>query len=231
MRRPFIRLALVAALAASYAFLAAATATAAPKTPSTGKAAKAAAETKPAAPPVIPRDAETREALFRKQWLEAHLALAKAEKPYLLLDPISGELRLLIRGVALAAFPAEGVLVGRNLEKLVQQKQPYSPLAKPFVWSGFEKSATADAIGTLTVMFEPPLRIDFQTSPSDFYWMRIRRKITERLPWAKKESGFSLTLFQSAESLVSVAPVLADSLPLLFAPGELPRVASGALEK
>ncbi|MFN0150386.1 MAG: hypothetical protein ACKVU1_06700 [bacterium] len=222
---------LVAALAVCFAFLAAGVATAAPKTSSSSKTTKAPAEEKPQAPPVIPKDAATRDALFRKQWLEAHLALAKAEKPYLLLDPNTGELRLLIRGVPLAAFPAEGVLAGMNLEKLAREREPYSPLVKPFVWSGFEKSATADAIGTLTVMFEPPLRIDFQTSPSDFYWMRIRRKITERLPWAKKESGLSLTLFQSAESLVSVAPVLADSFPLLFAPGELPSATDAVSEK
>jgi len=228
LRRPFARLVLAVALATCWAIASAAPASAAPKTPASGKTSKPAADPKPQGPPVIPRDAATRELLFRKQWLEAHVALAKAEKPYLLLDPNSGELRLLIRGVALAEFPSEGVLPGRNLEKLVAQKLPYSPIVRPFVWSGFEKSATADAIGTLTVTFEPPLRIDFQTSPSDFAWMRIRRKIMERLPWAKKESGLSLTLFQSAESLVSVAPILADSLPLLFAPDEL---SSAALEQ
>lgn len=221
MRRPLARPAPIAALAIC-ALLLAAPVAAAPKAPAGGKASKPAADAKPTAgPPAVPRDAATREALFRKQWLEAHVALAKAEKPYLLLDPNSGELRLLIRGVALAEFPAEGVLAGRNLEKLVHERLPYSPLVEPFVWSAFDKSATADAIETLTVTYAPPLRIDFQTSPSDFYWMRVRRKIMERLPWAKKETGLSITLFQSAESLVSVAPILADSLPLLFAPDAL----------
>lgn len=178
-----------------------------------GAAAKDAAESAPAP---IPKDAAARSALFKKQCLESHLALAKDEKPYLVLDPRSGELSLVIRALVLARYPAEATLPGRNLDRLLRQKAPSSPICKPFEWVGFEKRATPEAVEALSVRFQPHLRIDFQTSPSDFAWMRLRRKIVDSLPWGKEE-GLSIMLFHDAASLAAVAPVLADSMPLVFA--------------
>jgi hypothetical protein len=176
-------------------------------------AAKSAPERAAASKPL---DRETRGLLFRKQWLETHLALAKEGKPYMMLDTDTGELTVLVRNVVLARFPAEGVLPGIGVERLVDGRAPGSILTKPFRWTGFEKSATAEAVEALTVTFDPPLRIDFRTSPSDFAWLRLRSKIVERLPWTKKGEGLSITLFHAPASLVAVAPVLSDSLPLLI---------------
>lgn len=187
--------------------------------PNAKKSKSAAKDAAGSAPAPVPKDAAARAALFKKECLESHVALAKDEKPYLVLDPRSGELRLVIRALVLARYPAEAMLPGRNLDRMLHQKAPSSPITKPFEWVGFEKRATPEAVEALTVRFEPPLRIDFQTSPSDFYWMRLRRKIVDSLPWGK-EDGLSIMLFHDAASLAAVAPVLADSLPLVFAVGE-----------
>ena len=69
-----------------------------------------------------------------------------------------------------------------------------SPICKPFEWVSFEKRATPEAVEALSVRFLPRLRLDFQTSPSDFYWMRLRRRIVDSLPWGK-EDGLSIMLF------------------------------------
>jgi hypothetical protein len=184
--------------------------------PSGKKSKSAAKDAGASAPAPVPKDAAARAELFKKECLESRVALAKEEKPYLVLDPRSGELRLEIRALVLARYPAEAMLPGRNLDRMLHQRQPSSPITKPFEWAGFEKRATAEAVEALSVRFQPPLRIDFQTSPSDFYWMRLRRKIADSLPWGK-EDGLSIMLFHDAASLAAVAPVLADSLPLVFA--------------
>jgi hypothetical protein len=185
------------------------------KTAPSGKKSKSGAKDAAASAPV-PKDAAARSALFKKECLESHVALAKDEKPYLVLDPRSGELRVVIRGLVLARYPAEATLPGRNLDRLLHQKAPSSPICKPFEWVSFEKRATPEAVEALSVQFQPRLRLDFQTSPSDFYWMRLRRRIVDSLPWGK-EDGLSIMLFHDAASLAAVAPVLADSLPLVFA--------------
>ena len=186
------------------------------KTAPNTKKSKAATK---AAPAPVPKDAAARAALFKKECLESHVELAKDEKPYLVLDPRSGELSVVIRGLTLARYPAEATLPGRNLDRMLHQKTPSSSICKPFEWVGFEKRATPEAVEALTVRFQPQLRLDFQTSPSDFYWMRLRRKIVDSLPWGK-ENGLSIMLFHDAASLAAVAPVLSDSMPLIFAVGE-----------
>ena len=189
------------------------------KTATSTKGKSGAKDAAASAPAPVPKDAAARSALFKKECLESHVALAKSEKPYLVLDARSGELRLVLRALVLARYPAEATLPGRNLDRLLHQKAPSSPICKPFEWVSFEKRATPEAVEALSVQFQPRLRLDFQTSPSDFYWMRLRRRIVDSLPWGK-EDGLSIMLFHDAASLAAVAPVLADSLPLVFAVGD-----------
>jgi hypothetical protein len=178
-------------------------------------AAKSGASSDSAA---VPASWDARTLRFANEILATHLDLAKKEKPYFVLDPQGGELSLRIRGVVLATFPAEGTLLGHNLGGLIRRRAAGTPVTQAFTWISHTEDMAGDALAAVSVTYDPPLRLEFQTSPSDFYWRRLRYEVEERLPWRKGKRELSMILFHDPESLVTLSPLLADSLPLVFAP-------------
>jgi len=182
-----------------------------------GSGINSAAAADPAPPTPAGRDA--RSLLFERDLLASQLELAQRGAPYLLLDAIKGEFKLLVSGVVLSRFPSERRLVGGRFRRALARRDPGSPLLQPFRWVGLDTGEEARGPGSLTLRLDPPLRIDFEASPSDFFWRSLRFNLGDRLGiGGKGDSALNLVLFYQPDSLAAFAPLLADSLDVLVLP-------------
>lgn len=169
-------------------------------------------------------ESEARRARFEHALLSSHLELATHGAPYFTLDPLAGEMSLLVSGVALSRFPAEKHLVGGRLRRLIDRKDPASVITKPFRWVGLDEGEKASGVGSLVMRLEPPLRIEFEASPSDFFWRWLRFNLVDRLGGKGKDDvAMSVVLFYPPDSLATMTPLLADSLPVLLLPNDAAR--------
>jgi hypothetical protein len=171
-----------------------------------------------AAGPDANRGGDERALQFERDLVAAQLALAREGPPYFFVDAVKGELRLLVSGITVSRFPAEKHLVGGRLKKALARRDPGSPLLAPFHWAGLDESETGGK-SSLGLLLDPPLRIDFEASPSDFFWRWLRFTIGDRFTGGgKNEAGMNLVLFYHPDSLAEFAPLLADSLDVLVLP-------------
>lgn len=163
----------------------------------------------------------SRRTLYEREVLASLLELADAGTPFFTLDPEAWEVRLLVNGVPLSRFPSERHLVSGRLERLLERREPGSIVSKPFRWAGLDAGPEAGGVGSYSLRLEPAVRVDFEASPSDFFWRSLRFRITDRLGGGRASDAMSAILFYPPDSLAALAPLLADSLPVLFVPADL----------
>lgn len=172
-----------------------------------------------AAAPSPPSNGEVQALRFEKEILSAQLNLAKQGTPYFQLDPWTGELELVVGGVVVSRFPAKKCLVGRDLRRMLRRKDPTSPIVQPFKWAGLEHRVQGSTGSSASLRLEPSLRIDFEGSPSNFFWRWVRFQMQDRLgALGKKASAMNLVLFYHPDSLATLTPLLDDTLSVLISP-------------
>jgi hypothetical protein len=165
-----------------------------------------------------PSDGEVQGLRFERTLLASQLDLAKKGTPYFRVNPWAGELELLVGGVVVSRFPAEKCLVGRDVKRQLTRKDPTAPIAKPFAWAGFERGEEGAAAASMSMLLRPTLRIDFEGSPSNFFWRWLRFQLQGFGLIGRKDSGMSLVLFYHPDSLATLTPLLDDSLAVLVSP-------------
>jgi hypothetical protein len=167
-------------------------------------------------------------ARFEHELLASHLELAREGSPYFTLRPGAGDLRLLVSGVVLSRFAAEKNLVAGRLRRALERREPGSIVARPFRWEGLDAGEAAGGVGSVSLRLDPPLRLDFEASPSDFFWRWLRFNLVDRFGGKSKPEGMSVVLFYHPETLATLTPLLADTLPVLLLPEEMTEPAATA---
>ncbi len=165
-----------------------------------------------------PSNGEIQGLRFEKAVLASQLDLARKGSPYFRVNPWAGEMELLVGGVVVSRFPAEKCLIGRDVRRLLTRKDPNSVIARPFAWAGFERGEEGGAGASLGMLLQPSLRLDFEGSPSNYFWRWLRFQLQGFGLVGRKEGGMSLVLFYHPDSLATLTPLLDDSLAVLFSP-------------
>ena len=165
-----------------------------------------------------PASRDARALRFEREILATQLELARRGGPYFQIDAAKGELRLLVSGIVLSQFPSEKHLIGGRLRRALARRDTGSPLLRPFRWVGLDSGDDAGGPGSLSLRLDPTLRVEFEASPSDFFWRWLRFNLGDRFGGGKGDAGMSLVLFYQPDSLAAFAPLLSDSLDVILLP-------------